>query len=64
MGLTILPIRKKSIENAVQNCANGRCDPSKKSQDAHKRSLLAYPDEHFLMPPTLLPPPVPEKTTR
>lgn len=62
MGLTILPIRTKSIEN-VKNCVAGKCDlNSKKSQDVQKRSVLAYPDEYFLMPPSLGAPLVPEKS--
>ena len=61
MGLTILPIRRKSIES-VKNCANEQCDAAnKKTQDIQKKSVLAYPQEYFLMPPSLNVPSVPEK---
>jgi hypothetical protein len=33
----------------------------KKSKDTQKKSILAYPQEYFLMPPSLNVPLVPEK---
>jgi len=60
MGLTILPIRKKSIES-VKSCESEQCELDKKSKDTQKKSVLAYPQEYFLMPPSLNVPLVPEK---
>lgn len=60
MGLTILPIRRKSIES-VKSCTSEKCEADKKTQDTQKKSVLAYPQEYFLMPPSLNVPSVPEK---
>lgn len=60
MGLTILPIRKKSIES-VKNCEGEHCEANKKTQDTQKKSVLVYPQEYFLMPPSLNVSSVPEK---
>jgi len=60
MGLTILPIRKKSIES-VKSCASEQCEMDKKTKDIQKKSVLAYPQECFLMPPSLNIPLVSEK---
>lgn len=61
MGLTILPIRRKSIQSA-KSCEGEQCDiADKKSQDTQKKSVLAYPQECFLMPPSLNVPSVPER---
>ena len=60
MGLTILPIRRKSIES-VKSCEKEQCDNNKKTHDMQKKSVLAYPHEYFLMPPSLQAPSVPEK---
>lgn len=51
MGLTIMPVRKKSIEN-VKPCENETCFGDKKTMDIQKKSVLAYPQEYFLMPPS------------
>ena len=60
MGLTILPIRRKSIES-VKSCTGEQCNSDKKTQDTQKKSVLAYPQEYFLMPPSLNVPSVSEK---
>lgn len=60
MGLTILPIRRKSIES-VKRCDGEQCEASKKTQDTQKKSVLTYPQEYFLMPPSLNIPSVTEK---
>lgn len=60
MGLTILPIRRKSIES-VKSCTSEKCEADKKTQDTQKKSVLAYPQEYFLMPPSLNVPSVSEK---
>lgn len=60
MGLTILPIRKKSIET-TKSCMGEQCESNKKTQDTQKKSVLAYPQECFLMPPSLSIPLVSEK---
>jgi hypothetical protein len=60
MGLTILPIRRKSIES-VKTCEGEQCEADKKTQDRQKQSVLVYPQEYFLMPPSLQAPPIPEK---
>lgn len=49
MGLTILPIRTKSIG---RTCNSTQCSIlDKKNTDTQKKSILAYPEEYFLMPP-------------
>lgn len=60
MGLTILPIRRKSIES-VKSCDGEQCEANKKTQDTQKKSVLAYPQEYFLIPPSLNSPSVSEK---
>lgn len=60
MGLTILPIRRKSIES-IKSCTSEQCDFDKKTQDTQKKSVLTYPQEYFLMPPSLNTPSIPEK---
>jgi hypothetical protein len=47
MGLTILPIRKKSVGECGAFCPTNK-------KDTPKTSVLSYPQEHFLVPPTSL----------
>jgi len=61
MGLTILPIRRKSIESVKSCDGEQQCEASKKTQDTQKKSVLTYPQEYFLMPPSLNSPSVTEK---
>lgn len=50
-GLTILPIRNKSIGECGVSCL-----ANKKINDNQKKSILSYPQEHFLLPPSLTTP--------
>ena len=60
MGLTIMPIRRKSIETD-KICGGGLCGADKKTQDIQKKSVLAYPQEYFLVSPSLQTPTIPER---
>lgn len=61
MGLTIMPIRRKSIET-IKSCVEGQCDTTdKKTRDTQKKSVMTYPQEYFLMPPSLNAPSIHEK---
>ena len=60
MGLTILPIRTKSIGTCVND---NKCPvANKKIQDTQRKAVLAYPSEHILMTPILNNPPTTNAT--